>query len=77
VRKDPESNSRILKFIKEYYDDWFYFYKDEEDIIVDINYGSFEIIDVINSWEICKSDPFIMIVKDSYEGGELGYVTTN
>ena len=59
---------------EEYQDDWFYFYKDGEDIVADIMYGTFEIIDVINSWEICKNDPFIMIVKDSYCGGELEYV---
>ena len=76
TEEDFEKIKEGLSKDEEYQDHWFYFYKDEEDIIVDIIDGSFEIIDVINSWEICKNDPFVMIVKDEWsDGSEVGYIS--
>lgn len=65
-----------------YDDEWLDFYKDRDsgDIDVTLMTGSWEIIDHINTMKICESDPFIMIVKDSWhgessEGEDVGYTT--
>lgn len=75
----------IQKTIEEedgYDDEWLSFYKDDDsgDIDVTLITGSWEIIDHINTMKICENDPFIMIVKDSWDGenskGEdVGYTT--
>ena len=65
-----------------YDDEWLEYYKNDDsgDIDVTLLTGSWEIIDHINSMKICENDPFVMIVKDSWDGensdGEdVGYTT--
>jgi len=65
-----------------YDDDCLQFYKDDdsEKFIGSLSTGSFEIIDHINSIKILENDPFIMIVKDAWdgeneEGEEVGYIS--
>ena len=65
-----------------YYDEWIEFEKDEgsEKITAYLQTGSFEIIDHINSMKIFENDPFVMIVKDEWngeneEGEEVGYIS--
>lgn len=66
-----------------YDDEYLSFYKDDDSGDVDVSLiwtGSWEIIDHINTMKICENDPFILIVKDSWDGvnskGEdVGYTT--
>ena len=65
-----------------YDDEYLSFYKDDDsgDVDVSLMTGSWEIIDHINTMKICENDPFILIVKDSWDGenskGEdVGYTT--
>ena len=72
-----------------YNDEYLSFYKDDDSGDVDVSlmtdsqmdrYGAWEIIDHINTMKICENDPFILIVKDSWEADnskeeDVGYTT--
>ena len=81
---DEDEINSILEEINEegsYYDDWLEFYKnDDGDVDCTLMTGSFEIIDHINNMKICETDPFVMIVKDAWDGensdgDEVGYIS--
>ena len=69
--EEDEINSIVEEINEEgsYYDDWMDFNKnDDGDVDCTLMTGSFEIIDHINNMKICETDPFVMIVKDAWDG---------
>lgn len=80
--KDVTNYIRKVLISKGYYDDdWMTFSKKEGSEIIDCSLkGSWETIHLINAMEICKNDPFIMIVKDAWygynsDGDDVGYIS--
>ncbi len=81
---EDEINEIKEEFLAESYfqDDWMSLFKEKDSEIIECNLltGDFDIINYINDMKICQDDPFVMIVKDAWEGynsegDEIGYVS--
>ena len=82
---DEEEIEEIKKEILDngsYYDEFIDFEKEDDSDTIEgtLSTGHFEIIDRINEMKICQEDPFIMIVKDSWDGensdgDDVGYTS--
>jgi hypothetical protein len=57
-----------------YWDEFIEFEKEDDVDVVEgfLQTGSIEIIDFINKMKICQDDPFLLIVKDSWDGENSG-----